>query len=167
MNPTLKIRVTNATGETLLTTIKTRYESFDKTILSLAAKIVNPQVISLSITKIDADFDFNLVSRDSSSAAARNLVYGDEFTMETETTLPERPEKALLTRNSKDTSKFSVRSLHSQIFLHRDMFRKHPLDSKSCGLEVLHLEIHLRAQSHPELAFVLECIDRNVLPEVQ
>jgi hypothetical protein len=86
MNPTLKIQVTNATGGTLLTTIKTRYESLDKTILSLAAKIVDPQVISLSITKIDAGFDINIVSRDSSLAAARNLVYGDEFTMETETT---------------------------------------------------------------------------------
>jgi hypothetical protein len=86
MNPILKIQITNATGETLLTTIKTRYESLYQMILFLAVKVIDPQVISLSITRTDAGLDFNFVSRDSSLVAARILVYGAEFAMETETT---------------------------------------------------------------------------------
>jgi hypothetical protein len=55
-------------------------------ILFLAVKVIDPQVISLSITRTDAGLDFNFVSRDSSLVAARILVYGAEFAMETETT---------------------------------------------------------------------------------
>jgi hypothetical protein len=71
------------------------------------------------------------------------------------------------TRNSKDARNSSVRSLHSQNFLHLHMSCKHLLERKSGGLEMLHLEIHLRAQSHQELSLVLIRIDRNFLPQVQ
>jgi hypothetical protein len=86
MNPILNIQVTSVTGEILLTTIKSRYESLDKMIQFLAAKVTDPQVISLFITKSNVGFDFVFVSQDSSLAAARILVYGHEFAMETERT---------------------------------------------------------------------------------
>lgn len=82
MSRAIIIKVFSTQQDLLLTTTKTRYNSESDIIHTLAAKALQDQVISLSITKPDGSICLTYVVQASTADAARTLIYGEDLAVE-------------------------------------------------------------------------------------
>lgn len=82
MSRAIIIKVFSNQQDLLLTITKTRYNSESDIIQTLAAKALQDQILSLSITKPDDSICLTYVVQASTADAARTLVYGEDFAME-------------------------------------------------------------------------------------
>jgi hypothetical protein len=78
---TIKV-VDSSSNQELLTTVKSRYDSEQDLISSLANKLLHPQVTSINFSKTDNEVHVRILFRDGDAASARNLVYGSDFARE-------------------------------------------------------------------------------------
>lgn len=82
MNTEIHIEIYSPQDNLLLSTKKTRYESLPSIVEHLASKVVQANVVSLSVTKPGNNLYFKYVIRESTSDAARTFIYGEEFARE-------------------------------------------------------------------------------------